>query len=151
MKENGNDAAAADALAIQYQQANLSLVDRHREIFTPPSTWNGQERDWAERGFEVVFDLTGEMGFDRPELVRIHHSRLCRERCPRRADSQYLAVRGDSLQWTDADPEHARPRALSRPLRALTRDSTSTQSLRPAHLLVLRDEIPFLFIFCGPC
>ena len=65
-----SDSVKKGSLPVQYQQANLSLVDRHQDIYTPPSTWNGQAVDWAERGFEVVYDLTGEMGFDRPELVR---------------------------------------------------------------------------------
>ena len=62
----------AKGLAIEYKQANLSLAARHQEIFTPPSVWDGLERDWEQRGFEVVYDLTGEMGFDRPELVSSH-------------------------------------------------------------------------------
>jgi hypothetical protein len=43
-----------------YQQINLSNASRHTELFTA--------RDGA--GFDVVFDLTGETGFDKPEIVR---------------------------------------------------------------------------------
>ncbi|KAL1410887.1 hypothetical protein Q8F55_001830 [Vanrija albida] len=52
-----------DAARLEYRQVNLGNVERHADLFTPP----------AERGthFDLVFDLTGEMGFDKPELLFI--------------------------------------------------------------------------------
>lgn len=53
---------------LEYRQANLGAVERHADVFTPPAEWNGEPTGWER--FDVVFDLTGEMGFDKPELVR---------------------------------------------------------------------------------
>lgn len=44
---------------LEYQQINLSNSSRHAGLFTH-----------EERGFDVVYDLTGEMDFDKPEIVR---------------------------------------------------------------------------------
>lgn len=53
---------------LQYQQVNLANVERHVDVFTPLTEWDGKESGWTR--FDVLFDLTGEMGFDKPELVR---------------------------------------------------------------------------------
>ena len=46
---------------------NLSNVERHTAIFTPPSTWHDQETGWTR--FDAVYDLTGDPSFDKSELV----------------------------------------------------------------------------------
>ncbi len=51
---------------MEYKQINLGNVDRHVEVFTPPKEWNGAA---LEERFDVVYDLSGEIGFDKPELV----------------------------------------------------------------------------------
>lgn len=51
----------------QYLQINLGNTARHDEIFTPPTEWQGVERDWKR--FDYVFDFSGETGFDKAELV----------------------------------------------------------------------------------
>lgn len=86
---------------VEYQQINLSNVARHTEVFTPPEMWRGRAgttRDAGDmggrgvqaeaeteryRGFDIVFDLTGEMGFDKPEIVRpdCFHQRQRLQRC----------------------------------------------------------------------
>jgi hypothetical protein len=45
---------------LEYQQINLSNTSRHAELFT-----------YVDVGYDVVYDLTGEMDFDKPEIVRI--------------------------------------------------------------------------------
>ncbi|KAK8865698.1 hypothetical protein IAR55_000843 [Kwoniella newhampshirensis] len=61
--------------ALEYKQVNLGSVDRHEEVFTPPRTWKGEKiQREAGGGFDVVFDLTGETGFDKPELIQITHT-----------------------------------------------------------------------------
>jgi hypothetical protein len=52
---------------LEYKQVNLRTVDRHVEVLTPPAEWNGKETGWVK--FDALFDLTGEVGFDKPELV----------------------------------------------------------------------------------
>lgn len=52
----------------QYVQINLGNASRHDEIFTPPTEWQGVQRDWKR--FDYVFDFSGETGFDKAELVR---------------------------------------------------------------------------------
>jgi hypothetical protein len=61
---------AAEKPLLEYKQVNLSSVERHAEVFTPPSEWNGESAVWEGKGFDVVFDLTGDISFDKPELVR---------------------------------------------------------------------------------
>ena len=56
---------------LEYTQVNLANVDKHTEVFTPPKLW--RERDTGWECFDVVYDLTGETAYDKPELV----SRLC--------------------------------------------------------------------------
>jgi hypothetical protein len=53
---------------LEYKQINLSNVERHGEIFTPPSSLNGKETGW--KVFDAVYDLTGDTSFDKSELVR---------------------------------------------------------------------------------
>lgn len=60
------DAPEAEA-KLEYRQVNLAVVERHADVFTPPAQWGGAETGWTR--FDVVFDLTGETGFDKPELV----------------------------------------------------------------------------------
>lgn len=45
---------------LEYQQINLSNVARHAELLTHET-----------KGFDVVYDLTGEMGFDKSEIVSL--------------------------------------------------------------------------------
>jgi hypothetical protein len=55
------------------------VVDKHQEVFTPPRTWKGEplgaasggegDHDHDGRGFDMVFDLTGETAAEKPELV----------------------------------------------------------------------------------
>ncbi|GFZ43262.1 hypothetical protein JCM24511_00981 [Saitozyma sp. JCM 24511] len=65
----GGDEKLASFVRIEYKQINLSSKERHAEVFTPPQQWAGGSISW-ERGFDVVFDLTGEIGYDKPELMR---------------------------------------------------------------------------------
>lgn len=46
----------------EYKQTNLSVKERHLDVFTPPSSCGRQ-------GFDVVFDLTGETSAEKSELV----------------------------------------------------------------------------------
>jgi hypothetical protein len=57
---------APDSL-LEYKQVNLANKVNHEVVFAPPSEWAGQPTGWV--GFDVVYDLTGETGFDKPELV----------------------------------------------------------------------------------
>lgn len=50
--------ALLDSEKFEYRQVNLANVAKHAELFEH----NGE-------AFDAVFDLTGEMGFDKPELV----------------------------------------------------------------------------------
>lgn len=45
------------------------MPEKHKDVFSPPSEWAGKPVDWAEKGFDVVVDVTGETGYDKPELV----------------------------------------------------------------------------------
>lgn len=57
---------APDSL-LEYKQINLANKANHGDVFAPPSEWAGHPTGWV--GFDVVYDLTGETGFDKPELV----------------------------------------------------------------------------------
>jgi hypothetical protein len=52
---------------LEYQQVNLSNMDRHHDVLTPPAHWNDKTTGWER--FDVVYDLTGDTSFDKPELV----------------------------------------------------------------------------------
>ncbi|KAL7423755.1 hypothetical protein Q5752_001338 [Cryptotrichosporon argae] len=57
---------------LEYRQVNLALVERHAELFAPPAARDGKETGWKR--FEMVFDLTGEIAFDKPELIQIQNT-----------------------------------------------------------------------------
>ncbi|TYJ55907.1 hypothetical protein B9479_003430 [Cryptococcus floricola] len=61
---------------LEYKQVNLGNVEKHAELFKLPKEWNGRELygDEVEKGFDVVFDLTGDTSFDKPELIQISHT-----------------------------------------------------------------------------
>lgn len=48
---------------VEYRQSNLSNAERYPSLFEPPA----EGTRWTR--FDIVFDLTGEMSFDKPELV----------------------------------------------------------------------------------
>ncbi|WWD18123.1 hypothetical protein CI109_102572 [Kwoniella shandongensis] len=62
--------------SLEYKQINLGNVERHDEVFTPPKNWKEKELELGEgrEGFDVVFDLTGDTSFDKPELIQITHT-----------------------------------------------------------------------------
>nr|ODN93321.1 hypothetical protein L203_00592 [Cryptococcus depauperatus CBS 7841] len=57
--------------ALEYKQVNLSNIERHRETFIPPEVWKGKE---TIHRFDVVYDLTGDTSFDKPELIQISNT-----------------------------------------------------------------------------
>lgn len=68
---------------LEYNQVNLGNVQTHPKVFRAPyDKWRGvklsvekkDDDDEAtdERGFDVVYDLTGETAYDKPELIRIN-------------------------------------------------------------------------------
>ena len=119
-------AVAGPAVPIEYKQANLSLVARHQDIYTPPSNWNGEPRDWATRGFEVVYDLTGEMGFDRPELVSVQVRCLAA-----RARMKGAAACSVVTDVPHARPSYIRARAHAYRCRYKTRTPSPSRSPIP--------------------
>lgn len=50
---------------VEYRQSNLANVDKYPSLFEPPAEGTGWQR------FDVVFDLTGEMSYDKPEVIHI--------------------------------------------------------------------------------
>ncbi|WVQ85476.1 hypothetical protein IAT38_007641 [Cryptococcus sp. DSM 104549] len=61
---------------LEYKQVNLGNVERHAELFQAPGEWKGLklEREEGFEGFDVVFDLTGDTSFDKPELLQVTHT-----------------------------------------------------------------------------
>ncbi|WVF70673.1 hypothetical protein IAT40_005466 [Kwoniella sp. CBS 6097] len=59
---------------LEYKQFNLSNASRHTELFTPAKEWKGAALKSDGEGFDVVFDLTGETGFDKPEILQISNT-----------------------------------------------------------------------------
>ncbi|WVW80362.1 hypothetical protein I302_102342 [Kwoniella bestiolae CBS 10118] len=63
---------------LEYKQVNLLNTSKHSELFTPPSEYRGTKILPREKGdfegFDIVFDLTGELGFDRPEILQISNT-----------------------------------------------------------------------------
>ncbi|WVQ97048.1 hypothetical protein IAU59_004158 [Kwoniella sp. CBS 9459] len=61
---------------LEYKQFNLANTSRHTELFAPPKEWKGAtiRSEGEGLGFDVVFDLTGETGFDRPEILQISNT-----------------------------------------------------------------------------
>ncbi|WVO13378.1 hypothetical protein L204_100993 [Cryptococcus depauperatus] len=57
--------------SLEYKQVNLSNIERHRETFIPPEVWKGKE---TIHRFDVVYDLTGDTSFDKPELIQISNT-----------------------------------------------------------------------------
>nr|XP_018264932.1 uncharacterized protein I303_03114 [Kwoniella dejecticola CBS 10117]OBR87090.1 hypothetical protein I303_03114 [Kwoniella dejecticola CBS 10117] len=53
---------------LEYKQVNLLNTAKHTELFTPPKEVDGIP---LTEGFHIVFDLTGELGFDKPEILQI--------------------------------------------------------------------------------
>ncbi|BEI87009.1 hypothetical protein CcaverHIS002_0703550 [Cutaneotrichosporon cavernicola] len=50
---------------VEYRQSNLANVEKYPSLFEPPAEGTNWHR------FDVVFDLTGEMNYDKPEVIHI--------------------------------------------------------------------------------
>ncbi|WRT65894.1 uncharacterized protein IL334_002845 [Kwoniella shivajii] len=64
---------------LEYIQKNLLNTSNHTEIFTPPKEHKGNvlrtgQVEGGFEGFDIVFDLTGELGFDKPEILQISNT-----------------------------------------------------------------------------
>nr|XP_019011869.1 uncharacterized protein I206_02704 [Kwoniella pini CBS 10737]OCF50650.1 hypothetical protein I206_02704 [Kwoniella pini CBS 10737] len=63
---------------LEYKQVNLLNTAKHIELFTPPTEFNGinirTNGEDVFEGFGIVFDLTGEVSFDKPELLQISNT-----------------------------------------------------------------------------
>ncbi|WWD05520.1 hypothetical protein V865_003598 [Kwoniella europaea PYCC6329] len=68
----------SDTSKLEYKQVNLLNTSKHSELFTPPKEFKGTKllsRGKGDfKGFDIVFDLTGELGFDRPEILQISNT-----------------------------------------------------------------------------
>ncbi|ORY20511.1 hypothetical protein BCR39DRAFT_562919 [Naematelia encephala] len=60
------------SVPLEYRQVNLSNVETHKDTLRPPSVWNEEPVNWET--FNVIYDLTGDIGFDKPELIQISHT-----------------------------------------------------------------------------
>ncbi|WWC87977.1 uncharacterized protein L201_002879 [Kwoniella dendrophila CBS 6074] len=71
----------SDKSKLEYIQVNLLNTSKHTDIFTPPKEFKNNtilprtgEEHKDFQGFDIVFDLTGELGFDRPEIIQISNT-----------------------------------------------------------------------------
>lgn len=110
---------------LEYRQANLASTAKHAELFSPPKLWRGAETGW--QAFDAVFDLTGEMGYTKPELVR-------RNPFYRR-------------QLTLAGPDHpdVPARSITSSVRSWASRAAKTSSLCPTLLPLLPDAFAQLW------
>lgn len=113
---------------LEYQQVNLSNMDRLHDVLTPPAHWNDKTTGWER--FDVVYDLTGDTSFDKPELVM--------NPCP------------GSRSQTDTDIQHISASAILGQIRRGAATGSQARGLCPAHLSLLRDEVVAILV-AGAC
>lgn len=111
---------ADESGSLEYQQINLSNTARHTELFTSKSSSTAEESE----GFDVVYDLTGEMGFDKPEIVS----------------------RTPSSLISDSNIQYPLPCAIISNFSVPAPSSPQTQSVHPLDPFFLRHEISPTFI-----
>nr|XP_019001896.1 uncharacterized protein I203_05606 [Kwoniella mangroviensis CBS 8507]OCF65357.1 hypothetical protein I203_05606 [Kwoniella mangroviensis CBS 8507] len=68
----------SDTSKLEYKQVNLLNTSKYTELFTPPKEFKGTKllpRGKGDfEGFDIVFDLTGELGYDKPEILQISNT-----------------------------------------------------------------------------